>query len=72
MNTTQLQKLTSVGCYIDKETLFTYPMLEDGTCDMNDDIKVHIKNVSDEWYDNLSDYDFNVMQSILNLKHLTK
>jgi hypothetical protein len=65
-----LQKLNSVGCFIDTETLFTYPMLQDGTCDMSDGTKVHLDDTDDEWFDSLSDDDFGTINNLILQREL--
>ena len=65
-----LQELNSVGCFIDTETLNTYPMLQDGTCDMSDGTKVHLDDTDDEWFDSLSDDDFGTINNLILQREL--
>lgn len=59
-------ELHSVGCVIDTETLNTYPMLEEGGYDKDEGTKVHIDDIEDEWFDNLSDSDFGTISELIN------
>ena len=48
-----LTELKNVGCFLDVETGYTYPMLESGKADLNIDVRVHLYDCSNEWFDNL-------------------
>tara|TARA_Y100000310_G_scaffold293546_1_gene323177 strand:- start:38 stop:298 length:261 start_codon:yes stop_codon:yes gene_type:complete len=49
-------KLESVGCVLDSNAGIVYPMLADGTTDLEDD-GTHLEDVTEEWVDGLSSED---------------
>ena len=65
-------ELNSVGCVIDTETLNTYPMLIGGGYDNNEGVKVHIDNVNEELFQNLSDDDFGTVEYLINKRTINE
>lgn len=54
-----LLRLESVGSLIDIDVLEVYPEMENGYPDW--ECGVHIYEVSDEWFEALSEYDLNLL-----------
>ena len=52
-------ELESVGSVIDPQTEIVYPLFEEGPIDLENG--VHIYEVSDEWFESLSEYDLNLL-----------
>ena len=52
-------ELESVGSVIDPETAEVYPLFENGAIDLG--CGVHLYEVTDEWFDSLSEYDLNLL-----------
>lgn len=65
-------ELHSVGCVIDTETLNTYPMLIGGGYHNDEGVKVHIDDVSDELFQNLSDEDFGTLSNLINKRTINE
>jgi hypothetical protein len=58
-------KLESVGCVLDSNTGIVYPMLADGTTDLEDD-GVHLEDVTEEWGEALSVDDMTLVLEVYN------
>ena len=56
MSTSNFINLSSVGSVLNPENGLVYPMLVNGTADLDDD-GVHINDVEEEWVDGLSKED---------------
>mgnify|MGYP001356093490 CR=1 FL=1 len=58
-------KLESVGCVLDSKTGIVYPMLADGTTDLEDD-GVHLEDVTEEWGEALSVDEMTLVLEVYN------
>ena len=56
MSTSNFINLSSVGSVLNVENGLVYPMLVNGTADLDDD-GVHLNDVEEEWVDGLSTED---------------
>ena len=56
MSSNSFVNLSSVGCVLNVENGLVYPMLVNGTADLDDD-GVHLNDVEEEWVDGLSTED---------------
>ena len=56
MSSNSFVNLSSVGCVLNVENGLVYPMLVNGTADLEDD-GVHLNDVEEEWVDGLSKED---------------
>ena len=60
-----LVELNSVGSVIDLEELYIYPQLKNGMPDYGNGISLKYDEVSLEWYEELSDKDWDVVDTVL-------
>ena len=58
-NKDRYKKLESVGCWFDTRSHFTFPMNVDGSFVKDIGMACHIDEISDEFRDQLDDYDYN-------------
>ena len=56
MSSNNFVNLSSVGCVLNVDNGLVYPMLVNGTADLEDD-GVHLNDVEEEWVDGLSKED---------------
>ena len=56
MSSNNFVNLSSVGCVLNTENGLVYPMLVNGTADLDDD-GVHLNDIEEEWVDGLSKED---------------
>ena len=54
--------LNSVGSLLDEDTGTIYPQLEDGNPDWDCPISLYDNEVSSEWYDELSEEDYQLVK----------
>lgn len=59
MEMIKMIELESVNCVVDPKNHIVYSLFEDGTIDLGSD--VHIYEVTDEWFESLSEYDLNLL-----------
>ena len=52
-------ELESVGSVIDPKEEIVYPLFEDGAIDLG--CGVYLDEVTDEWFNSLSEYDLNLL-----------
>ena len=68
MSSNNFVNLSSVGCVLNVENGLVYPMLVNGTADLEDD-GVHLNDVEEEWVDGLSKEDAgSVLTASYNLR----
>ena len=58
-NVIKMIELESVGSVIDPQEGIVYPLFENGAIDL--DNGVELEEVSDEWFDSLSENDMNLL-----------
>tara|TARA_R110000824_G_scaffold400038_1_gene606675 strand:+ start:5612 stop:5818 length:207 start_codon:yes stop_codon:yes gene_type:complete len=58
-----MQNLNSVGSVLDSDGM-TYPMLEEGGYDADEGTHVGDIDIDGEWWDNLSDADYDTVMSL--------
>ena len=60
MKTERYVKLNSVGCWLDIKHGYTYPITSEGG--ITSSPRVSINDCSDEWYQSLDSYDFEIVK----------
>ena len=65
MSSNNFVNLSSVGCVLNVENGLVYPMLVNGTADLDDD-GVHLNDIEEEWVDGLSNEDAGVALTTIN------
>ena len=59
MKELKLIELESVGSVVDPKEEIVYPLFKNGAIDLGSG--VHLYEVTDEWFDALSEYDLNLL-----------
>ena len=59
MKELKLIELESVGSVIDPKECIVYPLFENGALDLGAGVELY--EVTDEWFDALSEYDLNLL-----------